>query len=250
MKEAASWVEVEGVSAVEVTGEDRLSWLQGQATQDMLGRTPGSSSSALFLSPAGAIQAIARVGFLEDRVILVTENPEVILDRVERFVIMEDVAARVLPGPVTTIQGPGLDDLFPQESGPTWVRSRRSLAGGWDLFGDVGEALAPYPQAEKIELDIAMLLALEPWAGKDTTPKSLPSDYGDDFFNAHVSTSKGCYQGQEVVHRIYARGAAPRKWVVEEVEAEEAPTRSEMRRVLLKGNRVLASAHERQPAPQ
>lgn len=216
MREAASWAVVEGAAAVAVTGEDRLTWLQGQATQDMLGRAPGTASRALFLSPAGAIQAIARVGFLEDSVILVTENPEVILDRVERFVIMEDVEASLIAGPVTTLQGPGLEDLFPSEAGPGWVKSRRSLDGGWDLIGDHAEVLAQYPRAPENELDIAMLLAHEPWAGKDTTPKSLPSDYGEAFFNAHVSTTKGCYQGQEVVHRMYARGAVARTWVVEQ----------------------------------
>ena len=83
---------------IELSGDDRLEWLQGQATNDVRGLTPGGRVSFCLCEPTGQILSIVDAEALDDRILLAV--PEVtadaVLARVERMTIMEDVAARLL----------------------------------------------------------------------------------------------------------------------------------------------------------
>jgi folate-binding protein YgfZ len=52
-----------------------------------------------------------------------------------------------------------------------------------------------------------------PKRGVDYTNKTLPAELGHMFELEHVSYSKGCYVGQEVLMRIHSRGHTNKTWV-------------------------------------
>jgi folate-binding protein YgfZ len=60
---------------------------------------------------------------------------------------------------------------------------------------------------------VARLEAGYPIFGQDITEKTLVMEMGPDYIARHLSFDKGCYTGQEVVHRIYSRGHTNRQWV-------------------------------------
>lgn len=154
------------------------------------------------------------------------------LDRVERMVILEDVSAQSPPVELFSVQGPdasstlaGLVELPSLDVGTgeiagvdvTLLRSRRTPMGGWDVVAPpcsaAGEALrevaAPISEAEWRAAEIE---AGVPRAGIDTDAKTLPPELGPAFEEAHVSYTKGCYVGQEVLMRLHSRGHTNRTW--------------------------------------
>ena len=58
------------------------------------------------------------------------------------------------------------------------------------------------------------LRALEPRFSVDILPKTIPNDLGEPFFSRHVSMTKGCYTGQEIIHRVHSLGKPKRGWFV------------------------------------
>ncbi len=60
----------------------------------------------------------------------------------------------------------------------------------------------------------ARLRAFEPRFSLDILPKTIPNDLGEPFFSRHVSMTKGCYTGQEIVHRVHSLGKPKRGWFV------------------------------------
>ena len=58
-------------AVVRVAGDDRLAWLQGQLTQDVLGLRPGAAVYGLLLQPTGKILADLDVLCRADALLLV-----------------------------------------------------------------------------------------------------------------------------------------------------------------------------------
>lgn len=98
------------LALIEVSGEDRLEWLQGQVTNDLRGLSPGSGIDFCLLKPTGQIVADCRMWVFEDRWLISTPKVCVptVLKRFDDMVIMEDVAARDVTGgyELILIQGP------------------------------------------------------------------------------------------------------------------------------------------------
>jgi folate-binding protein YgfZ len=64
-----------------------------------------------------------------------------------------------------------------------------------------------------------------PQAGVDWSERTLAAEMGEPFIRRHISYTKGCYVGQEVLMRIYARGHTNRSWVPLQVQGEILPPR-------------------------
>jgi folate-binding protein YgfZ len=58
-----------------------------------------------------------------------------------------------------------------------------------------------------------------PAFGKDIDDKTFPQELGKEFERWHMSYTKGCYTGQEVLMRIHSRGHTNRLWVQLRCEA-------------------------------
>jgi len=226
------------LGAVVLDGDDRKGWLQGQATNDLRSFTPGTASSFCFCQPTGQIEAVCDIWAMPDKFILTTarETVDNVLRRVEHMVVLEDVRARDITGEVKilSVQGPTATSVLTDrlnlpklDAGPidldgveVWaLRSNRTGMGGWDLIVPAGETSLitklskGIPKIHAPAAEAARLEAGVPLWGKDVTHKTLPPELGAGFEAKHVSYSKGCYTGQEVLMRIHSRGHTNRCWV-------------------------------------
>lgn len=231
-------IEPTDLSVIEIRGEDRKGWLQGQATNDLKQLDLGASSAFCFCTPTGQLLAICDIWGLRDRFILTCERgaAPAVLQRFEQMVVLEDVQARDITEEfhILSVQGPNasrelqefvtlptLDagDSRADDREVITLRSNRAGLGGWDLLvprsdkatakrlrKDFAEVL---PQA----YEIARLEAGIPKMGRDWDSKTLPPELGPAFEARHISYRKGCYTGQEVLMRIHSRGHTNRTWV-------------------------------------
>ncbi len=65
--------------------------------------------------------------------------------------------------------------------------------------------------AEQADLPMPIELGI-PMFGVDTGPRTLLLELGNQIVASHLSTTKGCYVGQEILHRIHARGETKTVW--------------------------------------
>lgn len=238
LRNACGLRELSDLAVIELRGDDRKGWLQGQVTNDMRPTNHGGSISFCLCAVTGQIVAPCTLWALADKfVILVPKDcAGAFLERVEKMVIMEDVVASDVTADyrLLSIQGPtATKDLTEFVTLPTLdagigeiegeqvavFRSNRTGFGGWDVlvpidaekaakilekrFGNVGEEA----------WEVARIEAGIPVFGKDITAKNLPPEMGQRFENQHVSYSKGCYMGQEVLMRLHSRGHTNKTWM-------------------------------------
>jgi folate-binding protein YgfZ len=101
---------------------------------------------------------------------------------------------------------PGYILLIPAESAPAvWTNLPLPRSIGWAAFN-----------AARIE-------AGRPLMGIDFDETVLPAETGPATFARAVSLTKGCYLGQEIVARMYARGVLARQIVGIRMEADALP---------------------------
>ena len=238
LREEAGIITQPALAVIELRGEDRKGWLQGQATNDVRQLDLGASTSFCFCEPTGQILAICDAWSLKDRFILTCDLSarDAVLRRVEMMVVMEDVVARDLTDRVRliSVQGPKskavlnnmvalptLDAADTQFEGVAvqTLRSDRTGLGGWDILLplDAKKPAASLARAlPEIGLEAFLVARLEagrPLCGVDYTAKTLPAELGPAFEARTVSYSKGCYTGQEVLMRMHSRGHANRTWM-------------------------------------
>lgn len=204
---------------VDVTGEDRVAFLQGQLTQEMRDLGPGEARSVAGLTPRGKLLFLARAIGLPDRVRLLA--PTVlrvpILDHLRKYVLASRVAiedrsadfVRIgLYGPEVARFAPpdGVDRLTGEGEvaaelvAPAAVRDSLDAALAAAGSEPVGEATAEVLRVE----------AGRPRFGVDMDSSNLPDEVG---LADALSTSKGCYVGQEVVARLRTYGRVNRRLV-------------------------------------
>lgn len=269
----ASW------SWIEIVGDDRKGWLQGQQTNDLRTLEPGGSLELCFCSPTGQLLADGKLWDFGDSYVLglPTGGAETVLRRFEEMVFLEDVRAQPL-GPVTavTVQGasatarlselvslPSLDSGVGEMAGLSLrcLRSDRSGVGGWDLLLD-GSADAAlqilgerFPSVPPAAVGLLRIEAGIPLLGVDTDSKTLPPELGPAYQEAHISYTKGCYTGQEVLMRMHSRGHTNRTWmglVCEEAvragDAVRSPRRPDAGKVTSTVGRVAAAMIRREAA--
>lgn len=202
------------LSLIELTGEDRVEWLQGQATNDLRGLKPGDRKSFCLCEATGQILAVCDLWVQEDRLLLTTDRATAphILKRAEDMVILEDVQARDLSDDyeLISVQGPNAVALIPPTlpSGAIVVLSSRLGTPGWDLWRPKGvhSPGLDIPTLDPDSYEIARTEAGIPKFGVDYNARTLPPELGPAFEASHVSYNKGCYMGQEVLMRIHSRG--------------------------------------------
>jgi folate-binding protein YgfZ len=99
---------------------------------------------------------------------------------------------------------------------------RRDLPALWTTLTACAARLGGQP----IGYNALSALRLEagiPWFGYDFDETSLPHEAGLD--NSHISYSKGCYLGQEIVERVRSRGRVNRHLALVEFLGDAIPPR-------------------------
>jgi folate-binding protein YgfZ len=206
-------------AVVDVAGNDREAFLQGQLTQEMRGLAPGETRDAAGLTPKGKLLFVARAVGAADRIRLIL--PAVlripVFEHLRKYVLGRRVAIedrsdeffRVgLYGPgVAQLHGPADVLLLPAEG-----EFSAELSAPVALRAEV-ERLLREAGSEEVPGDTAEILRVEagrPRFGTDMDATNLPDEVG---LAGAISTTKGCYVGQEVVARLRTYGRVNRRLV-------------------------------------
>lgn len=226
------------LSTLVVTGKDRLSWLNGLVTCDLVKWDAGDARYGLVVSRSGRVLADPILVADGERAIAVvpTARAGVLREHLDHYLVMEDaeIAAGTDAFEVWLLHGPA--------SGAVLAASRAAgTAGGvFDRTG-LGGAIVLVPSGAvetRAALQTAVgaaggvvgdaqgweALRLErgvPRFGIDFDDKTYPQEASLE--KAAVSFDKGCYLGQEVVCMLEMRGHVKRKLVSIVLDGVEAP---------------------------
>lgn len=232
------------LQAIELTGKDRVKYLQAMLTQDVAAMPVDAVLPACLCDAQGKILAMLTVVREVDRMWLWTDfaNGEFVRNHLDRYVIMDEVeltlqpelAAVTLVGPATAQisadlalpeSEPGAVTALPDASGHTWLAvSESAPLGGialperWFTLPrqDVAQLVARLTDAGATigchaAQDALRILGGVPLA-RDLEEGSLPIEVG---LRGAVSFRKGCYVGQEAIAMMTYRGQLRRHlcWV-------------------------------------
>jgi folate-binding protein YgfZ len=204
------------LAAVVVRGDDRLTWLNGQITNDVRQLEPGVSVHALAVNVKGKILAEVWVTDIGDALLMLVPERALtpLLESLERFIIMEDVTLERLDGAhVLSLEGPDADGLRAEIATDASVHGFRWSPLGLGGFAWVGPAAALRAIGAQLEpraafiapaaYELARVRSGQPLFGVDFDEHQYPQEAG---LKASVSFQKGCYLGQEVVCTLENRG--------------------------------------------
>ncbi len=227
---------------VEVRGGDRVRFLQGQLTNDIVGLDPDGARSgchALVLTAQGRIVAELHVLARPDAVWLETDRAVIpaLTARLEKYIIADDVqlADRSDTWARFGVEGPRAADVVAAAAGepvaiPPDAWTAVSIAGADVIVAAFGWSGEPALQllvpsaardrvasvlaesAERLGAVFADAAALEilrveagvPRFGVELGEQTLPAEAR--LVDRAVSFTKGCYTGQEIVARMHSRG--------------------------------------------
>lgn len=252
LREGAALLDMSTLGKLRVTGDDRLTYLQGQLSQDVLPlHEPGQGALSCLLKPTGQMLSDLLLFSTGDAVLLITppHTRHTVRQRLEQFVILEDVeiedishqyALLHVAGPLAEacLRALGAAAPFPLWRGESlrWheqtlhlLRTDRSGEQGYDLLVPV-ESVEPVRQrlreagAQPAGYEAFQVRRVEagiPLFGIDMDENTIPLEAG--LGERAVSFTKGCYTGQEVIHRIYSRGHTNRSLVGLRLQGEALP---------------------------
>jgi folate-binding protein YgfZ len=232
-----------------VTGRDRLSFLNGLLTNEVLKLNEGAGVRSALLNAKARVLADLYLYAREDELFVDTGDVlgAKVRDVLDRFIITEDVQVRDITSEYVhlTIQGPQaaekarelfgitLADVKPLQHkmlGPTMIVIRdRTGQTGYDILIPNHEAEAVWQGfllqgVAPVGLDALEILRLEaayPRYGVDVDENIIILEAG---YKDAISFNKGCYLGQEVVARATHIGRVNKNLVQFQTESDHAPT--------------------------
>ena len=225
-----------------VTGEDAVTFLDGQVSQDVAAMPVGATARSFLLEPRGKLFALLWLLRGEGRVGLVVGQGLAagVVEHLNQFRFRVDVDLSIDERRIVEVWGSDLTGLAGrtilgdgsgwEERAGTLVAAlpgnplhRLVLAGIQDR--DLDElGLSP---AGRIAADAVRIEAGEPVMGIDVDEATIPQESG--LVAESVSFTKGCYVGQELVARIDSRGRVNRRLVgITMTENVLPPTGSEV----------------------
>jgi folate-binding protein YgfZ len=242
---------VKGRARIELTGSDRVRWLNGMVTNNIRDLDRGRGVYAFMLNPQGRILADFYVFNRGDRLLIDTDQSqaEKILAAFDHYIIMDEVevsnlslesAAIGIGGPnsrdVLRAAGLELRELAPlefadsawQQTSLTVLRTDHQATEVFELW--LAPAHAPALRAALVNAGATPVgaAALEsfriasgiPRYGQDIRERDLPQETEQ---RRALNFSKGCYVGQEIVERIRSRGNVHRTFTGFVVEGALPP---------------------------
>jgi folate-binding protein YgfZ len=206
-----------GVLAVE--GPDREGFLQGQLTQDVRGLAPGQSRPMAGLTPKGKLLYFGRLAAQADRLILLVPAADraAIAGHLGKYAVFQKVSVSDVSDEFVLLglYGPASGQIQPTE-GALALPADGELAAGLlapaahraaleDLLERAGSTAVSHDSAEILRVE-----AGRPRFGTDADETNLPDEVG---LPSAISTTKGCYVGQEIVARLRTYGRVNRRLV-------------------------------------
>jgi folate-binding protein YgfZ len=220
------------------TGADRVTWLNGMLTCDLIKRPAGAAVYGLAVARNGRVIADVTVVLDDARERALVVVPKVVADalrtHLDHYLVMEDVVidAALDSFQVWSVHGPRSAEVLEA------ARAAGGVGGLLDLTGlggaivlasrDAQEAVRDALHSVAIPGDAAGWEALRleravPRFGVDFDDKTYPQEA--QLEKQAVSFDKGCYLGQEVVCMLELRGHVKRMLVPVVVDAGDPPAR-------------------------
>ena len=205
-----------------ITGKDRVRFLNGQLTNDILSLRPGSAICACALSAKGKLCADLFVASAKESHFLDAESVrrESLAARLEKYIIADDVTLEDvtdafglfhLVGPESADAGlPTPESLgCKEETGTFLFASDRFGIPGIDLWFPANQAAVVLEKLRQSPIDsqavenLRIEKGIARW-GNELSEDVIPNEAGLD--KRAINYTKGCYLGQEVISRIKSVG--------------------------------------------
>jgi len=201
-----------------VAGADREAFLQGQLTQDARGLREGEARRMAGLTPKGKLLYFGWLVGERDRALLLVppDATETARAHLARFAVFQKVsvedatpayAAWGLYGPAAGLSRPDGAVLLPAEGEMSGGLLSPAAAAGRI---EAALAAAGSRAMDEAEAEVLRIEAGRPRFGVDADGSNLPDEVG---LSEAISTTKGCYVGQEVVARLRTYGQVSRRLV-------------------------------------
>jgi folate-binding protein YgfZ len=232
---------------VSLAGPDRTRYLNAILTNNIKDLQPGQGSLSLLLNPQGRILAEIETHAQTDKLFCISYAMvrEKLIETLDKFIIMDDVTLTDDTGRYGTLalEGPAAASLVAELTGfdlnalaetssaevkvdaiactitrktfggiaaAEVVAARDSLPSLWRILSDktraAGGGAIGYTALNALRLEQGV-----PWFGYDFGEKQIPHEAG--LQDSHISYTKGCYTGQEIVERVRSRGQVNRRRV-------------------------------------
>jgi folate-binding protein YgfZ len=242
---------------LEFTGPDQLRYLNAILTNDIKGLQENHGTVSLLLNPQGHIQAELETYVVADMLFCVSYAVirERLVPLMDKYIIMDDVTLTDATDKYATLAVEGsaapdavfaasgvelaaMDQLESQEAkvGEIPCRVIKKLPGGiasaeflvareraeglWNTLYATVRRIGGGPVGYKA-LNALRLETNVPWFGYDFGDKQIPPEAG--LQDSHISYTKGCYTGQEIVERVRSRGQVNRVRVSLRFDGTEGP---------------------------
>ena len=230
-----------------LTGPDRIRYLNAILTNNIKDLTVSHGIVSLLLNAQGHILAEIETYALPEQLFCVSYAMicQSLIEALDKYIIMDDVTLTdetqrygtlALEGPeaarltreLSGVDLAALGELARQEArvgeipcvvsrrspgkffGAEFLVERRHLEPLWNLLQDkarrAGGGPAGYAALSALRLEQGI-----PWYGYDFGERQIPNEAG--LLESHLSFTKGCYTGQEIVERVRSRGHVNRQRV-------------------------------------
>ncbi len=210
-------VDLSNRGVVTVTGPDRLGWLHSLTSQHVEHLEPGTSTTALILSPHGHVEHELHLVDDGTTTWLITQpgTTEALIEYLDRmrFLLRVEVADAgeafaVVWEPVATPDPVHPTWLVPEPFASRGYRGREVVIPRNELEARLGDG----PPAGTWALEALRTAAAMPRLGCETDHRTIPHEVG--WIGPAVHLQKGCYRGQETVARVQNLGRPPRRLVL------------------------------------
>jgi folate-binding protein YgfZ len=225
---------------VQLTGSDRVRWLNGMITNNVRDLGVGHGVYAFLLNPQGHILGDLTAYNRGEHLLVDTDQSQVgkILATFDHYIIMDDVEVANVTEKLTTIglAGPNAEavlkaagcevaelealqiaDLHWQQTDVSIVRGESKPYPSYEIWiaaehaSGLREALcaAGASLVGSDALELYRIALGVPRYGQDIRERDLPQETGQ---GRALNFNKGCYVGQEIVERIRSRGNVHRRF--------------------------------------
>ncbi len=268
-------------AAFALSGPDRVRYLNAVTSGNIRDLAAGQSALGLLLNAQGHMLAELITLALEDRLLILSHAfvRQRTFGILEKFIIMDDATLTDETGQTGTlaIEGPKAPDVlrelmrieYAQLPAATHVGATMEFAGATIPCRVLRQSLFDFPGVELIlpseslpaawqalseavrarsgspigyrALDMLRLEAGIRWFGTDFDEHHIPQEAGVE--NTHLSFTKGCYTGQEIVERVRSRGHVNRRLTGLLFDSAEAPRAGTVVFATAAGNEDVEAGH-------
>ena len=246
-KQSVALIDKNYCTYVSFSGPDRVRYLNAILTNNIKDLAPSHGIVSLLLNPQGHILAEIETYALPDKLFCISYAMirEPLIETLDKFIIMDDVTLTddtqqygtlALEGPaaaqgiadlagvdLNALPELGMQEVNVNSISLTVIRrspgqfvsaelltGRQNLPALWNLLVEKTHALGGGPTGYTA-MNALRLEQGVPWFGYDFGEKQIPHEAALE--DTHLSYTKGCYTGQEIVERVRSRGQVNRRRV-------------------------------------